>query len=31
LIARGEIVVVDDRIGVCITENVTAETSRQHG
>ncbi len=31
LIARGEIVVVDDRLGVCITENVTAETARQHG
>ncbi len=31
LIARGEIVVVDDRLGVCITENVTAETVRQRG
>jgi flagellar motor switch protein FliN/FliY len=31
LIARGEIVVVDDRLGVCITENVTAETARQRG
>ena len=31
LIARGEIVVVEDKIGVCITENVTAETARQHG
>jgi flagellar motor switch protein FliN/FliY len=31
LIARGEIVVVEDNIGVCITENVTAETARQRG
>ncbi len=31
LIARGEIVVVEDKIGVCITENVTAERARQHG
>ncbi len=31
LIARGEIVVVEDKIGVCITENVTAETARQRG
>ena len=31
LIAHGEIVVVDDRLGVSITENVTAETARQHG
>ncbi len=30
LIAHGEIVVVEDRIGVSITENVTAETARQH-
>ena len=31
LIAHGEIVVVEDKIGVCITENVTAERARQHG
>ncbi len=31
LIARGDIVIVEDRIGVCITENVTAEAARQHG
>ncbi len=31
LIAHGEIVVVEDRLGVCITENVTAETARQRG
>ncbi len=31
LIARGEIVVVEDKIGVCITENVTAERARQRG
>ncbi len=31
LIARGTIVVVEDRIGVCITEIVTAEVARQHG
>lgn len=30
LIAHGEIVVVDDRLGVSITENVTAERARQH-
>ncbi len=29
LIARGEIVIVEDRIGVCITENVTAEAARR--
>ena len=29
LIARGEVVLVEDRIGVCITENVTAEVARQ--
>ncbi len=31
LIARGEVVIVEDRIGVSITENVTAERARQHG
>ncbi len=31
LIARGEIVVVEDKIGVCITENVAAEAARQNG
>ena len=31
LIAHGEIVVVEDRLGVRITENVTAEKARQHG
>ncbi len=31
LIAHGEIVVVEDRLGVSITENVTAERARQHG
>ena len=30
LIARGEIVIVEDRIGVCITESVTADAARQH-
>ncbi len=31
LIARGDIVVVEDRMGVCITENVAAGAARQHG
>ncbi len=31
LIARGDIVVVEDRMGVCITENVAAESARQNG
>ncbi len=31
LIARGNIVIVEDRIGVCITENVAADAARQHG
>ncbi len=31
LIARGEIVIVEDRLGVCITESVAAEAARQHG
>ncbi len=31
LIARGEIVIVEDKIGVRITESVTAEAARQHG
>ncbi len=31
LIARGDVVVVEDRIGVCITENVAADTARQSG
>ena len=30
LIARGEIVVIEDRIGICITENVSAEVARRH-
>ncbi len=31
LIARGDIVIVEDRIGVCITENVAADAARQDG
>ncbi len=31
LIARGDIVIVEDRMGVCITENVAAESARQNG
>ncbi len=31
LIARGDIVVVEDRLGVCITENVAADAARQNG
>ncbi len=31
LIARGDIVIVNDRLGVCITENVAADAARQHG
>ncbi len=31
LIARGDIVVVEDKIGVRITENVAADTARQSG
>ena len=31
LIAHGEIVVVEDRLGISITENVTAERARQNG
>ncbi len=31
LIARGDIVIVEDKIGVCITENVAADTARQSG
>ncbi len=31
LIARGDVVVVVDRMGVCITENVAADTARQSG
>ena len=31
LIARGDVVVVEDRMGVCITENVAADAARQHG
>ncbi len=31
LIARGDIVVVEDKIGVRITENVAADAARQHG
>ena len=30
LIARGDVVVVEDRIGVSITENAAAEVSRQN-
>ena len=30
LIARGEIVVIEDRLGVSITEKVTAERARQN-
>ena len=31
LIARGDIVIVEDKIGVCITENVADDTARQSG
>ncbi len=31
LIGRGDIVIVEDRIGVCITENVAADAARQSG
>ncbi len=31
LIARGDVIIVEDRIGVCITENVAAEAVRQNG
>ena len=31
LIARGEIVLVEEKIGVSITENVAAEAARQNG
>jgi flagellar motor switch protein FliN/FliY len=31
LIAHGEIKVVEDRLAISITENVTAETARQRG
>ncbi len=31
LIARGDVVFVEDRMGVCITENVAADAARQHG
>ncbi len=31
LIARGDVVVVEDRMGVCITENVAADAARQNG
>ncbi len=31
LIARGDVIIVEDRIGVCITENVAAEAARQNG
>jgi len=30
LIARGDVVIVEERIGVCITENVAADTARQN-
>ncbi len=30
LIARGDVVIVDEKIGVCITENVAADTARQN-
>ena len=31
LIARGDVVVVEDRMGVCITENVAAVSARRNG
>ena len=31
LIARGDVIVVEDRMGVCITENVAADAARQDG
>ncbi len=31
LIARGDIVIVNDRLGVCINDNVAADAARQHG
>ncbi len=31
LIARGDVVIVDEKIGVCITENVAADSARQNG
>ena len=31
LIARGDIVVIEENIGVCVTENVAAEAARQNG
>ncbi len=31
LIARGDVVIVEEKVGVCITENVAADTARQIG
>ncbi len=31
LIARGDVVIVEGKVGVCITENVAADTARQIG
>ncbi len=31
LIARGDVVVVEDKMGVCITENVAVDAARQNG
>ena len=31
LIARGDIIISDDRLAICITERVAAEADRQHG
>ena len=31
LIARGDVAIVEDRVGVCITENVAAEVARRRG
>ena len=30
LIARGDVVLVEEKVGVCITENVAADTARQN-
>ncbi len=31
LIARGDVVVVEDRMGVCVIENVAADSARRNG
>ena len=31
LIARGDVVIVEEKVGVCITENVAADQARQIG